>query len=241
MIFQTMFEWPLHTINFLHNEILILFFNSSVYTRLVEFPQSLSVLNHRLWKSVCLLWLLIIQRGRRWHVHFSLYHPHLYPLPANSCELQFIFNKYLITPSPWIPGEPSRALTLQVSRASSQTKVHRRWQLADLFYSTSGLSVLTPLHLLHVLAINRACQAEVTLGAVTHAVFYVYNAGPLARLAFHTSVMSLVRSDPLWLVLLSHKVQHLNSLVYVLTLLYCAQLHISPQAIILVTKAGNLQ
>lgn len=241
MIFQIMCEWPLHTIDFLPNEIIIHFFNSSVYTLLVEFPQSLSVLNHRLWKSVCLLWLLIIQRGRRWRVHFSLHHPHLYPLPANSCELQFIFNKYLITPSPWIPEEPSRALTLQVGRASSQTKVHRRWQLADLFYSTSCLSVLTPLHLLHVLAINRACQSEVTLGAVTHAIFNVYNVGPLARLAFHTSVTSLVQSDPLWLVLLSHRVQHPSSLVYVLTLLYCVQLHISPQAIILDTKAGNRQ
>lgn len=241
MIFQIKCEWPLHTIDFLSNEILIHFFNSSVYTLLVEFPQSLSVLNHRLWKSVCLLWLLIIQRGRRWRVHFSLHHPHLYPLPANSCKLQFIFNKYLITPSPWIPGEPSRALTLQVGRASSQTKVHRWWQLADLFYSTSCLSVFTLLHLLHALAINRACQSEVTLGAVTHAIFNVYNAGPLARLAFHTSVTSLVQSDPLWLVLQSHKVQHPSFLVYVLTLLYCAQLYISAQAIILDTKTGNCQ
>lgn len=94
---------------------------------------------------------------------------------------------------------------------------------------------------LHVLAINRACQSEITLGAVTHAVFNVYNTGPLARLAFHTSVMSLVQSDPLWLVLLTHKVQHPSSLVCVLTFLYCAQLHISPQAIILDTRAGDHQ
>lgn len=53
--------------------------------------------------------------------------------------------------------------------------------------------------------------------------------------------MSLVQSDPLWLVLLPHKVQHPSSLVYVLTLLYCTQLHIAPQAIILDTKAGNHQ
>lgn len=106
--------------------------------------------------------VIIARLGRQWHVPFSVHHHHI---DKSSCT-EYLKN---------LPVAP----TPLFGRLSSQTKVHGPHELSIPFVCLFFIVVSFPLaslfsllHLQDVLAINKLCQAEGTLGPLAHAIVW---------------------------------------------------------------------
>lgn len=135
---------------------------SSVYTLLVELRTAPFYPESCVEVFVFAMGVIITRLGRQWHLLFSVHHRHIDKI---SCT-EYLKN-LSVAPTPLF------------GRLSSQTKVQGRHELSIRFVCLFFIVVSFPLdslfsllHLQDVLAINKVCQAEGTLGPLAHAIVW---------------------------------------------------------------------